>query len=125
MEIKFIFEVNYENWLHFNFIKEDSQTDLEEKVENFLTLIPITEDTKWNYTSVLYDILRLITLIILWGIISVPYVLTDGTKNVLYVAFIKITLTFVLYGWCGFFLNKYIISKTNCVNRTLLSMIQK
>ena len=124
-EIKFIFEVNYENWLHFNFIKEDSQNDLEEKVENFLTLIPITEDTKWNYTSVLYDIIRLITLIILWGIISVPYVLTDGTKNVIYVAFIKITLTFVLYGWCGFFFNKCIMSKTNCVNRTLLSMIQK
>lgn len=124
-EIKFIFEVNYENWLHFNFIKEDSQNDLEEKVENFLTLIPITEDTKWNYTSVLYDILRLITLIILWGISSVPYVLNVGTKNVIYVAFIKITLTFVLYGWCGFFLNKFIMSKTNCVNRTLLSMIQK
>lgn len=123
MELRYMFKDVYENWFQFNFSNED--TSLESDEASLMASISITKDTKWNNTKWTYSIVRLIVLLIMWGVASIPYIFISESHSLAVVFFGKITLSFSLFALGGFFGFKFLFLKTTCINGTLLSMIQE
>lgn len=123
MELRYMFKDVYENWFQFNFSNED--TSLESDEASLMASISITKDTKWNNTKWTYSIVRLVVLLIMWGVASIPYIFISESNSLVVVFFGKITLSFSLFALGGFFGFKFLFLKTTCINGTLLSMIQE
>ena len=123
MELRYMFKDVYENWFQFNFSNEDNSLESDEV--SLMASISITKDTKWNNTKWTYSIVRLIVLLIMWGIASIPYMYISESHSLAVVFFVKITLSFSLFALGGFFGFKFLFLKTTCINGTLLSMIQE
>ena len=123
MELRFMFKDVYENWFQFNFSNEDNSQENDEV--SLMTSISITRDTKWNNTKWTYSIARLIILLIMWFVASLPYFLIKNSSRFLLVFFVQIMLSFSLFALGGFFIFKFLFLKTTCINGTLLSMIQE
>ena len=123
MELRFMFKDVYENWFQFNFSNEDNSQENDDV--SLMTSISITRDTKWNNTKWTYSIARLIVLLLMWFIASLPYFLIKNSSPFLLVFFIQIMLSFSLFALGGFFIFKLLFLKTTCINGTLLSMIQE
>ena len=60
-ELKFLFKSNRKNWSNFNFEKDKNNDS--DNINTLISEITITKPTKWNKTSCLKDILRLLTII--------------------------------------------------------------
>ena len=71
-EIKIIFKSNKRNWKDFNFSSDEDNNinNNNLNMSNFISKIKITKPIKWNKTSILYDILRLIFLLFILILIS-------------------------------------------------------
>jgi hypothetical protein len=62
-ELKSIFNSNRKNWINYNFESEQKGSDENENMNSLISEISITKPIKWNETSFIVDILRLIALI--------------------------------------------------------------
>jgi hypothetical protein len=60
-EYKFIFNSNRKNWINFNFEKEPNDKEM----NILISEITITKSIKWNQTSIIIDLLRLIVLFVI------------------------------------------------------------
>ena len=71
-ELKITFNSNKRNWIDFNFsFEEDNNINNNNNLNmNFLSKIKITKPIKWNKTSILYDILRLVFIILMFLLIA-------------------------------------------------------
>lgn len=62
-ELKSLFNSNRKNWINYNFESEQKGCEENENMNSLISEISITKPIKWNETSFIVDILRLITLI--------------------------------------------------------------
>jgi hypothetical protein len=64
-ELKNIFNSNRKNWINYNFESERKGSEENENMNSLISEISITKPIKWNETSFIVDILRLIALILI------------------------------------------------------------
>ena len=62
-ELKSIFNSNRKNWINYNFESEQKGNEENENMNSLISEISITKPIKWNETSFIVDIMRLIILI--------------------------------------------------------------
>ena len=121
MEIHYVFDDNYINWMQFNFSSEECET--EDTFSTSLT-ISITKDTKWNNTNCISAIIRFIMFLILSAITLIPFFTIPWNYNFYLIYCLKLGLSLSLFSFGIFFLFKVALTKTNCINGALFSMIQ-
>ena len=121
MEIHYVFDDNYINWMQFNFSSEECET--EDTFSTSLT-ISITKDTKWNNTNCISAIIRFIMFLILSAITLIPFFIIRWDSNFYLIYCLKLGLSLSLFSFGIFFLFKVALTKTNCINGALFSMIQ-
>ena len=121
MEIHYVFDDNYINWMQFNFSSEECET--EDTFSTSLT-ISITKDTKWNNTNCISAIIRFIMFLILSAITLIPFFTIRWDSNFYLIYCLKLGLSLSLFSFGIFFLFKVALTKTNCINGALFSMIQ-
>lgn len=121
MEIHYVFDDNYINWMQFNFSSEECET--EDTFSTSLT-ISITKDTKWNNTNCISAIIRFIMFLILSAITLIPFFTIHWNSNFYLIYCLKLGLSLSLFSFGIFFLFKVALTKTNCINGALFSMIQ-
>ena len=121
MEIHYVFDDNYLNWMQFNFSSEECET--EDTFTTSLT-ISITKDTKWNNTNCISAIIRFIMFLFLSAITFIPYIAIPWSSNFYLIYCLKLGLPLSLFSFGIFFLFKVALTKTNCINGALFSMIQ-
>ena len=61
MEMHYLFNDNYINWMQFNFSSDECEIDDSMSMMS----ISITKDTKWNNTNFMSALLRIFVLLIL------------------------------------------------------------
>ena len=121
MEIHYVFDDNYINWMQFNFSSDECET--EDTFTTSLT-ISITKDTKWNNTNCISAIIRFIMFLFLSVITFIPYIVIPWSSNFYLIYCLKLGLPLSLFSFGIFFLFKVALTKTNCINGALFSMIQ-
>lgn len=121
MEIHYVFDDNYINWMQFNFSSEECET--EDTFTTSLT-ISITKDTKWNNTNCISAIIRFIMFLFLSVITFIPFIVIPWSSNFYLIYCLKLGLPLSLFSFGIFFLFKVALTKTNCINGALFSMIQ-
>lgn len=121
MEIHYVFDDNYINWMQFNFSSEECEA--EDTFSTSLT-ISITKDTKWNNTNCVSAIIRFIMFLLLSAITLIPFFVIRWQSNFYLIYFLKLGLSLSLFTFGIFFLFKVALTKTNCINGALFSMIQ-
>ena len=111
-EIKIIFKSNKRNWRDFNFSSdEDNNINNNLNMSNFISKIKITKSIKWNKTSILYDILRLVFLLFLLILISF---FTEKIEN----DDINIAFLFFAFSISLFLLSKILMYWMELINMT-------
>ena len=118
-ELFFIFKDNKNNWIDFNFSKENLENENDNDDLNLTMTITITKDAKWNNTTSLKSLLRVISLFIFTIVSFSPYYFVSWNNNFYYIFLIKITLPIIIFNFGLFFLFKKIFSKNSCINHTI------
>lgn len=120
MEMHYLFNDNYINWMQFNFSSDECEIDDSMSMMS----ISITKDTKWNNTNFMSALLRIFVLLILCCIAYIPFFVIKSNANFYLIYFVKLELPLCLFSFGIFFLFKMVLSKTRCINGALFSMIQ-
>ena len=97
-ELKVAFNSNKRNWINFNFsLEEDNSINNTNNLNmnNLLSKVKITKPIKWNKTSILYDILRLVFFILIFLLIS--FFSNKIDNNDLSNAFLFLTFSIFLF----------------------------
>ena len=119
-DIKLIYKGIESNYLQFNFPQED------EVIENgsFGDSISITKEPLWNKTSLFISFLRLIIVLLFFGICFIPYFLVNlETESISIIIFIKFLLPISLINLGLFFFFKPILKIMKLTNYTLDSIL--
>ncbi len=98
-ELKITFNSNKSNWINFNFSLEEEDNNINNtnnlNMNNLLSKVKITKSIKWNKTSTLYDILRLVFFILIFLLIS--FLSNKIDNNDLSFAFLFLTFSIFLF----------------------------
>ena len=116
-ELYFIFNDHKNNWIDFNFAKENLENDNDDL--NLNTTITITKDAKWNNTTSLRSLIRIVILFIISFVSFIPYYFVSWTKEFYFIFLIKITLPIIIFNFGLFFLFKKLFSRSHFVNGTI------
>lgn len=128
IDIKWYYGENQSNYYHFNF-SEDSEefidnNDSKGSRDSFNGSINITKETIWNKTPLLISILRLIIVILFFGICFIPYFLVNLTNsNIILILIIKLLLPTIIFFLGIFFYFKPILRLMKLTNFTLESIL--
>lgn len=118
-EYYFTFNENLHNWRQYNFEIDERPDD-----ESLMTKISINKETQWNHTNSFFSVLRIIFILILGGIVMMPYYFVDWNSNIAIVFIFKVFLPINMATFSMFFLFKIILKKLRLTNLTLYSMLQ-
>ena len=85
LDIKLVYKGNDSNYLQFNFPQQEWDAIIDDKSngsrDSFTDSINITQETLWNKTPLFISFLRLIVIILLFGLCFIPYFLVDLTNT--------------------------------------------
>ena len=127
MDILLIYQGNESNYLQFNFPQEwDDIIDNRSRGSrtSFGESINITKETLWNKTPIFISFLRLIIVILFYGICFIPYFLVELTSsNINIIFFIKFLLPTILLFPGIFFYFKPLLKIMKLTNFTLESIL--
>lgn len=113
-ELKIIFNSNKRNWINFNFTfdEENNINNMNNlNMSNLLSKIKITKSIKWNKTSILYHILRLIFFILIFILLSLFSNKIDKDES-------SIAFLFLSFSIFLFILSKVIMQWLEIINMT-------
>ena len=123
IDIKLIFKGDESNYLQFNFPQEDEVIETGSHA-SFGDSISITKETLWNKTPLFISFLRLIIVLLFFGICFIPYFLVNlETESISIIVFIKFFLPNILLFFGLFFFFKPILKLMKLTNYTLDSIL--
>ena len=125
-DFKYIYHHNESTYLQINFPQEfdDIMNNIDRGSGSFTDSINITQETLWNKTSLIISFIRLIIILIFFGINFIPYFLIDLTNSNLNLIYnIKFLLSNFLFFLGIFFYYKPILRLMKLTNITLESIL--
>ena len=127
IDILLVYRGNESNYLQYNFSQEwDNIIDSRSKgsLTSFGESINITQETLWNETHIFISFLRLIIVLLFYGICFIPYFLVDlNSANINIIFFIKFLLPIFLLFLGIFFYFKPLLKIMKLTNFTLESIL--
>lgn len=121
-EFAYLFENNRNNWMQYNFEKDDDNEDDE---ESLMTKISFNKEIQWNHTNDIKSICRLIILIPLLYLSMLLYVYIDYSRNFLEVVLFKIGLSLNIVAFGLFHGYKQILKYLKLTNTIIFTMIRE
>ena len=124
LDIKLFYKGNHSNYLQFNFPQQEWDELIDNRSrgsnDSFTDSINITRETLWNKTPLFISFLRLLVILLLFGLCFIPYFLVDLTNtNINIILFIKFLLPTILLFLGIFFYFKPILKIMKLTNYTL------
>lgn len=117
LEFYYSFNSNIGNWSQYNFEK------IERIDDSLLSRIGVNE-MQWNHTSFRTSLIRLLMILILSGIILLPFFLVSSNQNVTIVFISKFFLPIGCVAFSMFYLFKIIVHKIKLDNPTVFNLIR-
>lgn len=128
LDIKIVYKGNHSNYLQFNFPQQEWDDLIDNRSrgsrDSFTDSINITRETLWNKTPLFISFLRLIVVVLLFGLCFIPYFIVDLTNtNINIILLIKFLLPIILLFLGIFFYFKPILKLMKLTNYTLESIL--
>lgn len=129
IDVKWYYGENLFNYYQFNFPEEPEETidnnDSKGSRDSFNGSINITRETIWNKTPLLISVLRLIVILLFFGVCFIPYFLVNLTdSNTILILIIKLLLPTIFFFLGIFFYFKPILIFMKLTNFTLESILE-
>ena len=122
-EYSYLFESNKNNWMQYNFEKDDDTNDDDE--ESLMTKISFNKEIQWNHTSDIKSFFRFVILIPLLYLSILLYIYIDYTRSVIEIILFKIGLTVNIISFGMFHGYKQILKYLKLTNIIIFTMIRE
>ena len=116
-----MFKQHDDNWSKYNFELDELEQEKRLLLSNKIT---ITKEIQWNHTSQIISFFRLIVIVLLFALSSLPYYLIKWNSNIYVVIFGKICLCLCCYAFGMFFVFKLLLKWLKLSNMTLFTMLR-
>jgi hypothetical protein len=121
LEYTCMFKQHDDNWSKYNFELDELEQEKRLLLSNKIT---ITKEIQWNHTSQVISFFRLIVIVLLFVLSSLPYYLIEWNNNIYVVIFGKICLCLCCYAFGMFFVFKLLLKWLKLSNMTLFTMLR-
>lgn len=121
LEYTCVFKQHDDNWSKYNFELDELEQEKRLLLSNKIT---ITKEIQWNHTSQVISFFRLIVVMLLFALSSLPYYFIGWDSNIYAVVFGKVCSCLCLYALGMFFVFKIILKWLKLSNLTLFTMLR-
>ena len=121
-EFSYLFESSKNNWIQYNFEKDDDTGDDE---ESLMTKISFNKEIQWNHTSEVKSLFRFVTLIPLLYLSILLFIYIDFSHSFIEIVLFKIGLTANIVSFGLFHGYKQLLKYLKLTNTIIFTMIRE